>query len=503
MLPVGDNSVLPVASLLILAPLIFAALTFLTKTKGQAAGLGFTGSLLTLALTVYTYLNFDRSTAAMQFLESVKWVPSLGINYSVGIDGISMPLILLNAIVIPFLILYSWREDRESPNRFYGLILTMEAAVLGVFLSLDFVVFYIFWELTLIPLFFMVNIWGGEKRVHASYKFFIYTHLASLIMLLGIFGLYFTSLQQTGVPTFDIRELVSQFRFFESDMLRNAIFLSILFGFLAKLPVFPFHSWLPDAYTEAPTAGSVLFILLKIGGYGLFRISLPMLPSTGNPQLMITMLGLLGSFSIVYGALVALRQKDLKRMIAYSSVSHMGYVILGAAGLAALSVSGAMFQQFSHGLILSLMFMSAGAIEASTGTRIINDLGGLTKTMPKLAVIMMLSFMASLALPGLTGFIAEFLVLAFSYARLPGFVIFSLLAVVITAGYHLWAIQRTMFGVYNEKLGNVRDINSMQAFSMAVISLLVIYYGLNPSPVLNMMIKNSEAIVSLSAALGV
>ncbi|OEU42696.1 dehydrogenase [Methanosarcina sp. Ant1] len=494
---------LPVASLLILVPLIFAAVTFLTKTKGQAAGLGFTGSLATLGLAIYAYLNFESSTAAMQFFESMTWIPSLGVNYSVGIDGISMPLILLNAIVIPLLILYSWKEDRESPNRFYGLILTMEAAVIGVFVALDFVVFYIFWELTLIPLFFMVNIWGGEKRAHASYKFFIYTHVASLIMLLGIFGLFYASWQQTGIPTFGIRELIAQFQFFESGLLKDAIFLSIIFGFLAKLPTFPFHSWLPDAYTEAPTAGSVLFILLKIGGYGLFRISLPMLPNTGNPELMIMMLGMLGSFSILYGALVALRQKDLKRMIAYSSLSHMGYVILGAAGLVTLSVSGAMFQQFSHGLIMSILFMSAGAIQTSTGTRIINDLGGLAKKMPKLTVVMMVGFMASLGLPGLTGFIAEFLVLAFSYARLPGFVLIALLVIVITAAYHLWAMQRAMFGVYNEKLGDIRDINSMQVFSMAAIALLVLYFGLNPSPVLNMMISNSEAIVSLAAALGV
>ncbi len=494
---------LPVASLLILVPLIFAAVTFFTKTKEQAAGLGFLGSLVTLGLTLYAYLNFDSSTAVMQFFESIEWIPSIGANYSVGIDGISMPLILLNAIVIPFLILYSWKEDREAPNRFYGLILTMQAAVIGVFVSLDFLVFYIFWELTLIPLFFMVNIWGGEKRAHASYKFFIYTHVASLIMLLGIFGLFYASWQQTGVPTFDIRELVAQFQFFESGLLRDAIFLSIIFGFLAKMPTFPFHSWLPDAYTEAPTAGSVLFILLKIGGYGLFRISLPMLPNTGNPDLMIMMLGLLGSFSILYGALVALRQKDLKRMIAYSSVSHMGFVTLGAAGLVTLSVSGAMFQQFSHGLIMSILFMSAGAIQTSTGTRIINNLGGLAKKMPKLAVIMMVGFMASLGLPGLTGFIAEFLVLAFSYVNLPGFVLLALLAIVITAGYHLWAMQRAMFGVYNEKLGDVRDINSLQVFSMAAIVLLVLYFGLNPSPVLNMMITNSEAIVSLAAALGV
>ena len=494
---------LPVASLLILVPLIFAVVTFFTKTKDQAAGLGFIGSLVTLGLTLYAYLNFDSSTAAMQFYESVKWIPFLGVNYSVGIDGISMPLILLNALVIPLLILYSWKEDREAPNRFYGLILTMQAAVIGVFVSLDFVVFYIFWELTLVPLFFIVNIWGGEKRAHASYKFFIYTHVASLVMLLGIFGLFYAALNQTGVATFDIRELVTQFQFIESDLMKDGIFLAILFGFLAKIPTFPFHSWLPEAYSEAPTAGSVLFILLKIGGYGLFRISLPMLPNTGNPHLMIMMLGLLGSVSILYGALLALRQKDLKRMIAYSSLSHMGYVTLGAAGLVSLSVAGAMFQQFSHGLIMSILFMSAGAIQTGTGTRIINNLGGLAKKMPMLTVVMMVGFMASLGLPGLTGFIAEFLVLTFTFANLPVFVLIALLAIVITAGYHLWAMQRAMFGVYNEKLGDVRDINSLQVFSMATIALLVLYFGLNPSPVLDMMIKNSEAIVSLAAALGV
>src|SRR5512145_1519443 len=241
---------LPVASLLILVPLFFAAFTFLTKTKELAAGMGLLGSLATLGLTLYTYLNFNSGTAEMQFLESMKWIPFLVVKYTVGIDVISMPLILLNAIVIPLLILFTWKEDMESPNRFYGLILTMQAAVIGVFVSLDFVVFYIFWELTLIPLFFMVNIWGGEKRAHASYKFFIYTHVASLVMLLGIFGLFYASLHQTGVPTFDIRELVSQFQFIESGTLKNGIFLAIIFGFLAKLSTFPFHSLLAAASTE-------------------------------------------------------------------------------------------------------------------------------------------------------------------------------------------------------------------------------------------------------------
>ncbi|MDD4330798.1 MAG: F(420)H(2) dehydrogenase subunit M [Methanosarcinaceae archaeon] len=494
---------LPVASLLILVPLIFAAATFLTKTKNQAETLAFAGSLATLGLTLYAYLNFDSGSAAMQFFESISWTPSLGIKYSVGIDGISLPLILLNAIVTPLLILYSRSEEREASNRFYALILVMQAAVIGVFVSLDFFMFYIFWELTLIPLFFMVNLWGGEKRKHASYKFFIYTHVASLVMLLGIFGLFYASWQQTGIPSFDIRELITQFQFIESGGLKDAIFLAILFGFLAKIPSFPFHSWLPDAYSEAPTAGSVLFVLLKIGGYGLFRISLPMLPNTGKPELAITVMGLLGGVSVLYGALLALRQRDLKRMIAYSSVSHMGYVTLGAAGLVTMSVSGAMFQQFSHGLIMSILFMSAGVIHKNAGTRIINELGGLASKMPKLAVLMMLGFMASLGLPGLTGFIAEFLVLTFTFGKLPFFVIIALLAIVITAGYHLWAMQRAMFGVYNEKLGPVADLDFSQTFAMAIIALLVLYFGLNPSPVLDMMITNSEAIAGFAAAAGV
>jgi len=494
---------LPVLSLIVLIPLLFSAFAFLTKTREQARVVALMGTLITLILTLYMYFSFDSSSAAMQFEELASWIPSLGINYHLGVDGVSMPLILLNAIVIPLLILFTWDDVRSTPNRFYGLILAMQGAVIGVFISLDFFLFYVFWELTLIPLFFMVNIWGGPNKRHASIKFFIYTHVASLVMLLGIFGLYFAAWDQTGVANMGIAHLMSQFPMIGSGIARDAIFLALLFGFLVKLPIVPFHSWLPDAYAEAPTAGSVLFILLKIAGYGIFRVILPMLPATGSPDMMITILGLLGSVSIVYGAFLALSQKDLKRMVAYSSVSHMGFVTLGAAGLVTLSISGAMFQQFSHGLIMSIMFMSVGVIQASTGTRIINDLGGLATKMPKRAVIMMLAFMAFLGLPGLTGFIAEFMVFTFSYVNVPTFVILALFGVVITAGYHLWAMQRTMFGVYNGKIGKVFDLSNVQTFSMAVIALLVLYFGLNPSPVLDMMITGSNEIVSLMAAMGV
>ncbi|UGV39999.1 NuoM family protein [Methanococcoides orientis] len=494
---------LPILSLIVLIPILFSAVTFLTKTKEQARISALVGTLITLVLTLYMYFSFDSTTAAMQFEEMANWIPSLGISYHLGVDGVSMPLILLNAIVIPLLIVYTWDDVRSAPNRFYGLILAMQGAVIGVFVSLDFFIFYIFWELTLVPLFFMVNIWGGSNKKHAAIKFFIYTHVASLVMLLGIFGLYFNAWSLTGSPNMDMAHLISQFQFFESGILRDAIFLALLFGFIVKLPVVPFHSWLPDAYSEAPTAGSVLFILLKIGGYGLFRVMLPMLPFTATPSLMITIMGALGAVSILYGAFLALAQKDLKRMIAYSSISHMGYVTLGCAGLVSLSVSGAMFQQFSHGLIMSILFMSCGVIQTSTGTRIINDLGGLAQKMPKLTVIMVLGFMASLGLPGLTGFIAEFLVLTFSFINVPIYVIIALLAIVITAAYHLWALQRAMFGTFNEKLGEIVDISSYQTLSMGIIALLVLYFGLNPSPVLDMMITNSEKIVSLMAVMGV
>jgi NADH-quinone oxidoreductase subunit M len=449
------------------------------------------------------YLNFDSNTAQMQFQEFAQWVPSLGINYQLGIDGISMPLVLLNAIVIPFLILFTWNDEKNHSNRFYALLLATQGAVIGVFVSLDFFLFYVFWELTLVPLFFMVSIWGGPAKHKAAIKFFIYTHVGSLVMLLGIFALYFTAWKQTGTPNMNIEHLLSQFQFISDGLSRNLIFLALLFGFLVKIPSFPFHSWLPDAYVEAPTAGSVLFVLLKIGGYGLFRVSLPLLPFTPSMDLMVTVMAALGSVSILYGAFLALAQRDLKRMVAYSSISHMGYVTLGAAGLVSLSVSGAMFQQFSHGLIMSIMFMSCGVINRATGTRIINDLGGLAGKMPKLAVIMMLAFMASLGLPGLTGFIAEFMVLTFTYINQPTYVIIAILAVIITAAYHLWAMQRTMFGVYNQKFGVLKDISASQTFSMAIIALLILYFGLNPSPVLNMMITNSEKLVSLLAVTGV
>ncbi|MCE8429630.1 MAG: NuoM family protein, partial [Candidatus Methanoperedens sp.] len=441
-------------SLMIAISLIGALITFLTKTREQARAVAILASGISLVISLVIFSRFESSQTGMQFLESYQWIPSLGIGLKFGLDGIGMPLVLLSNIVIPLTIIFAWGETKEA-NKFYGLILLELTGVMGVFTSLDFFVFYIFWEIVLIPMYFLISIWGGPRKDYSAIKFFIYTHVASLVMLLAIFSLYWNAWQITGTPNFDMLHLLKNYSVIDSPFLRNAIFLALLFGFLVKMPAVPFHTWLPDAHVEAPTAGSVILaaLLLKMGGYGLFRVILPLLPFSGSPDKMITLMAIIGVLSILYGTFLALAQRDLKKMVAYSSISHMGYVTLGAAALVPLSISGAMYQQFSHGLITCVLFMSCGVIQHSAGTRIIGDLGGIAKYMPRLTFLMLAGFLASLGLPGMSGFIAEFLVLVNSYFTLPTFVILALFGIVFTAGYHLWAMQRAVFGTFNEKLG--------------------------------------------------
>jgi NADH-quinone oxidoreductase subunit M len=486
---------LPYISLMIVIPLIGAIISFLSKTRNQARTVAIITSLIPLLLTFKMYFQMDPSK--LWIVESYDWIPQLGIKYTVGVDGISMPLILLSNIVVPLTILFAWGETKQT-SQFYGLLLLEQVGVIGVFSSLDFFLFYIFWEITLVPMYFLISIWGGPRKDYAAIKFFIYTHIASLVMLLAIFAMYFIAWAKTGTPSFNIIHLLDIYKGFDPGV-RDIIFFALLFGFIVKMPAVPFHTWLPDAHVEAPTAGSVILaaLLLKMGGYGLFRVLLPLLPETSNTQLVITVVAIIGVVSIVYAAFLALAQKDLKKLVAYSSISHMGYVSLGFASLVPLSVTGAMYQQFSHGLITCILFMSCGVIQHGAHTRIIDDLGGLVQKMPKLTFLMLGGFLASLGLPSMSGFVAEFTVLAGSITTLFIYVIIAVVGgIAVTAGYHLWAMQRAMFGVFNEKLGEVHDIASYEMVSMAILLILVIYFGVHPSPVWDFMEASAKVVLA-------
>ncbi|MHC1571483.1 MAG: complex I subunit 4 family protein [Methanosarcinales archaeon] len=486
---------LPLLSLMMLIPLVGAIISFISRTRNQARITAIIASIIPLIITIKMYLQVDPST--MWVVESYDWIPQLGITYKLGVDGISMPLILLANIVVPLTIIFALGETKQTSS-FYGLLLLEQVGVIGVFSSLDFFLFYIFWEITLVPMYFLISIWGGPRKDYAAIKFFIYTHIASLVMLLAIFALYFIAWAQTGYPSFEILHLLKEYPSF-SPVVKDVIFFALLFGFIVKMPAVPFHTWLPDAHVEAPTAGSVILaaLLLKMGGYGLFRVMMPMLPETTNTSLVITVVAIIGVVSIVYGAFLALAQKDLKKMVAYSSVSHMGYVTLGFASLVPLSLTGAMYQQFSHGLITCILFMSCGVIQHSAHTRIIDDLGGLGQRMPKLTFLMLGGFLASLGLPGMSGFVAEFTVLTGAITTLFIYVLITVFGgIAVTAGYHLWAMQRAMFGVFNEKLGHIHDLAGYEMLSMAVLLLLVIFFGVNPDPVWNFMQAGANTLLA-------
>ncbi|NLL94458.1 MAG: NADH-quinone oxidoreductase subunit M [Thermoplasmatales archaeon] len=481
-------SEIPLLSLLLIVPLIGAVVTLLmgggmAKHAGKAAGLF---AAITMVLSLYLLFVDDLSTLD----ESHVWIDAVGlkINYALTVDGLSLLLILMTTILVTLVLVFC-KNEADRPNYFHSLILMMEIGLVGVFMAADYFLFYVMWEVTLIPMFFLISWYGGPRRHYAAIKFFIYTHVASLVMLIGIFAMVFEASSVTGAGIDFAFEAVKAAPFAKD--FQTVVFGLLFFGFIVKMPMVPFHTWLPDAHVEAPTGGSVLLAasMLKMGSYGIVRICLEALP-LGAIEWQWVMIGL-GLVSMVYGAYACIAQKDLKKLVAYSSVSHMGMVLLAIGTLSEIGILFAVVQMFAHGLISAALFMVAGAAGHNFGTRDIPLLGGLAGKFPLFAAFMMFSFMASLGLPGLVGFVAEFGIL-FSFweflAAQPDewvtvLIAFGPLYMLLTAGYYLWAMQRTLFGAETKKvdLSKCEDLGGPETVALGLVCLLVAVFGIMPS----------------------
>ena len=449
-----------------------------------------------LLMAIWLYINFDRTAAGFQFMQQASWIPSFNIQYVVGVDGISITMVLLTALLCFLCMIASWGIDKAVKG-YFALFLLLDTGMMGVFCALDFFLFFVFWEVMLLPMYFLIGIWGGPRREYAAIKFFLYTLLGSALMLLALLAFYFNVTDpSTGQHTFSMLAMMNQAN--HSEWLRNGvifgqsvplvIWVALFIGFAIKIPAFPFHTWLPDAHVEAPTAISVILagVLLKMGTYGILRINYGILPEA-SAQLAFGFLGVVGVINIVYGALCAMAQKDLKKLVAYSSVSHMGYVMLGMASFTPQGINGAVLQMFNHGTVTAMLFLLVGVIYDRAHHRNIDGFGGLASVMPVYTGVTAIAFFAALGLPGLSAFISEVLVLLGAWQRYPVLTIVSATAVVLTAGYMLWTLQRIWLGKLNEKYASIPEINGRELFTLIPLAAIVIVLGVYPTAILDLM----------------
>jgi NADH-quinone oxidoreductase subunit M len=458
--------------------ILIAFLPGLTSRKIKSLAAIFT--FFPLALSIYLFAIFDRSAGATQFEENFSWIPAINAHYHLGVDGLSLPLVILMALLGFLVVLISWKIDLR-PREYFAWLLLLETSILGVFCSLDLLLFFLFWEIEVIPMYFLISIWGTGRKEYSAIKYVVYTLFGSAFMLAGILSLYFAtgSLSMVEIAQGGLAMV-------QSVMPVAAIFWLLFIGFAVKLPVFPLHTWLPDAHTDAPTAVSVVLAgaLLKMGGYGMIRICVSIFPQIAQQYALI--LVILAVINVLYGAAVTLRQTDLKRLIAYSSISHMGYVLLGIFALGQVSMVGATLQMFSHGIITGLLFAMAGLVMHNAEERDLRKLGGLARQMPIIAVVFSVAGVASLGLPTTSGFAAEFLVFVGSYSStiVSGIQVYTILGVVgivITAGYILWMLQRVFYGPVLEQFNTAKDADILERVYMFIFVAVIMLVGIYPA----------------------
>ena len=452
-------------------------------------------TMLTFALSVVLYMAFDNAAASMQFVERISWVAALDAYYYLGVDGISAPLILLTTFITPLIVISAWDTIKVRPAQYFAAFLFLEGLMIGVFCALDGLLFYAFWEAMLVPMFLIIGIWGGEHRVYATLKFFLYTFLGSVMMLVAFIYLY----GETG--SFDL------FGFMNAPLTlttQKLIFIAFLLAFAVKVPMWPVHTWLPDAHVEAPTGGSVILaaIMLKMGGYGFLRLSLPIVPD-GSDYFSGMMIAL-SLIAIVYIGFVALMQTDMKKLIAYASIAHMGFATLGiflvwriSAGMGAgLGMTGAMVQMVSHGLISGAMFLCVGVLYDRMHSRNIADYGGVANTMPIFAAFMVLFSMANAGLPGTSGFVGEFMVILASFKASFWYAFLAASTLILGAAYTLWMVKRVIYGeVANDNVASLEDLNIREFIVLGVLAVAVLLLGLWPAPLVDMMNASIEQLI--------
>ncbi len=481
----------PILSYIVFLPLAGSIFILFTPKKNitliKAIATVVTG--LGLMLSILLLLKFNYASPSMQFEEILNWIPSINVNYHLGIDGLSVGLIFLTTLLSFLACIGSYGIDKRQKEYFF-LYLLLSTGMLGTFCALDLVLFYVVWEIVLVPMYFLIGIWGGARREYAAIKFFIYTLAGSVFMLLGILALYFMSTPHT----FNILELGKTTGALAIGV-QILIFIAFYLGFAVKVPVFPFHTWLPDAHVEAPTPISVLLagVLLKMGGYGFFRISFPLLK--GAAHYFALPFAILGMINIVYGALVAMAQTDFKKMVAYSSVSHMGFVMLGLASMTVTGFNGALLEMFNHGIITGGMFFLVGVLYSRAHTRELDKFGGLGVKMPVYAGVLSVFALASLGLPGLSGFISEFMSLLGTYPVFKLITIISVSGLIVTAGYFLYMLQRILLGPLNERWAGIFDMNKRELFTLIPLLIIIILVGVYPMSMLKYQLATITELI--------